>query len=50
MAYHPHPRNTTVLETQCGSYWSVVFTFECLNPTARAALAALASGAPLADD
>jgi aminobenzoyl-glutamate utilization protein B len=20
MAYHPHPRNTTVLETQCGSY------------------------------
>ena len=32
MAYHPHPRNTTVLETQCGSYWSVVFSFECLEP------------------
>jgi aminobenzoyl-glutamate utilization protein B len=24
--------NTTVWETHCGSYWSVVFTFECAHP------------------
>jgi aminobenzoyl-glutamate utilization protein B len=32
IAYHPHALNTCAWETQCGSYWSVVFTFECLNP------------------
>lgn len=32
IAYHPHATNTTVWDTQCGSYWSVVFTFECLHP------------------
>ncbi|HUZ00368.1 MAG TPA: M20/M25/M40 family metallo-hydrolase [Thermomicrobiaceae bacterium] len=32
IAYHPHATNTTVWDTQCGSYWSVVFTFECLEP------------------
>jgi aminobenzoyl-glutamate utilization protein B len=24
--------NTTVLDTHCGSYWSKVYTFECLEP------------------
>jgi aminobenzoyl-glutamate utilization protein B len=32
IAYHPHFTNTTVWETQCGCYWSVVFTFETLEP------------------
>ncbi len=32
IAYHPSPYNTTMWETHCGSYWSVVVTFECLDP------------------
>lgn len=32
IAYHPLNANTTVWETHCGSYWSVVFTFECAHP------------------
>lgn len=32
IAYHPHATNTTVWDTQCGSYWSAIFTFECLHP------------------
>jgi aminobenzoyl-glutamate utilization protein B len=32
ISYHPYPTNTTVWDTQCGSYWSVVFTFECDSP------------------
>jgi aminobenzoyl-glutamate utilization protein B len=32
IAYHPHAENTTVWDTQCGSYWSAVFTFETLHP------------------
>jgi aminobenzoyl-glutamate utilization protein B len=28
-SYHPYHENTTVLDTHCGSYWSVVFTFQC---------------------
>lgn len=32
ISYHPHTTNTTILDTQCGSYWSLVFTFECLEP------------------
>ena len=34
ISYHPSPYNTTVWETHCGSYWSVQFTFECLEPEA----------------
>jgi len=32
IAYHPYPTNTTVWDTHCGSYWSVVFTFEADRP------------------
>ncbi|MGN6812720.1 MAG: M20/M25/M40 family metallo-hydrolase [Thermomicrobiales bacterium] len=32
IAYHPHPQNTVAWETQCGSYWSAVYTFECVAP------------------
>ncbi|MGH9029960.1 MAG: amidohydrolase, partial [Acidimicrobiales bacterium] len=32
ISYHPMLANTTVWDTQCGSYWSCVFTFECFNP------------------
>ncbi len=32
IAYHPNINNSTVWETHCGSYWSAVFTFECLTP------------------
>lgn len=32
IAYHPHETNTAIWDTQCGSYWSVVFSFECLHP------------------
>lgn len=32
IAYHPWFNNTTVLDTHCGSYWSCVFTFECVQP------------------
>jgi aminobenzoyl-glutamate utilization protein B len=32
VSYHPMLSNTTVWETQCGSYWSCVFTFECFDP------------------
>lgn len=28
ISYHPWFKNTTVWDTQCGSYWSCVFTFE----------------------
>ena len=31
-AYFPLLSNTTVWDTHCGSYWSVVFTFECEAP------------------
>jgi aminobenzoyl-glutamate utilization protein B len=36
LAYHPNPLNTTMWETHCGSYWSALFTFECLEPEAWA--------------
>src|SRR3990172_5517062 len=29
--YHPAPYNTTMWDTHCGSYWSILFTFECLE-------------------
>ncbi len=32
IAYHPHATNTAVWETHCGSYWSAVFIFECVEP------------------
>ena len=32
ISYHPHPTNTTIWDTHCGSYWSAVFTFECHSP------------------
>jgi aminobenzoyl-glutamate utilization protein B len=32
ISYHPHPTNTTIWDTQCGAYWSCVFSFECLAP------------------
>jgi aminobenzoyl-glutamate utilization protein B len=32
ISYHPHFTNTAVWDTQCGSYWSAVFTFETLAP------------------
>jgi aminobenzoyl-glutamate utilization protein B len=32
ISFHPHATNTTVWETHCGSYWSVVFAFESINP------------------
>ncbi|MGH7919536.1 MAG: amidohydrolase [Candidatus Dormibacteraceae bacterium] len=32
IAYHPKETNTTAWDTQCGSYWSAVFTFECDAP------------------
>ncbi|MDA8051839.1 MAG: amidohydrolase [Rhodospirillales bacterium] len=32
VAYHPHRANTVASATQCGAYWSAVFTFECLMP------------------
>jgi aminobenzoyl-glutamate utilization protein B len=32
ISYHPHGTNTTVWETHCGSYWSIVVTFECREP------------------
>ncbi len=32
VSYHPLDANTTVWDTQCGSYWSAVFTFECKHP------------------
>jgi aminobenzoyl-glutamate utilization protein B len=32
IAYHPNPRNTVAWDTQCGSYWSAIFTFECRTP------------------
>jgi aminobenzoyl-glutamate utilization protein B len=31
LSYHPWLSNTTVWDTHCGSYWSCVFTFECLD-------------------
>lgn len=34
MAYHPHASNTCVWETHCGSYWSAVFVFECVDAEA----------------
>lgn len=32
VAYHPSPYNTVMWETHCGSYWNVLFTFECVEP------------------
>lgn len=32
VSYHPHETNTALWDTQCGAYWSVVFTFETLHP------------------
>src|SRR3974390_1351555 len=32
ISYHPHFANTAIWDTQCGSYWSVVFTFETAAP------------------
>lgn len=32
IAYHPHATNTAIWDTHCGSYWSAVFTFECVAP------------------
>jgi aminobenzoyl-glutamate utilization protein B len=32
ISYHPHFTNTAIWDTQCGSYWSAVFTFEALEP------------------
>ncbi|MGH7126166.1 MAG: M20/M25/M40 family metallo-hydrolase, partial [Stellaceae bacterium] len=32
ISYHPHGTNTVLWDTQCGSYWSAVFTFETLTP------------------
>jgi aminobenzoyl-glutamate utilization protein B len=32
VAYHPSPYNTVAWETHCGSYWSLLFTFECVAP------------------
>src|SRR5271167_3875979 len=32
ISYHPHFSNTAIWDTQCGSYWSVVFTFETVAP------------------
>ena len=32
ISYHPAVINTAVWDTHCGSYWSAVFTFECLEP------------------
>jgi aminobenzoyl-glutamate utilization protein B len=32
ISYHPHFSNTAIWDTQCGSYWSVVFTFETGEP------------------
>ncbi len=31
ISYHPMLTNTTVWDTQCGSYWSCIFTFECFD-------------------
>jgi len=31
-AYYPKGTNTVAWETHCGSYWSCVFTFECVEP------------------
>lgn len=32
VVYHPNRDNSVVHETHCGAYWSVVFTFEALDP------------------
>jgi aminobenzoyl-glutamate utilization protein B len=32
ISYHPHFANTAIWDTQCGSYWSAVFTFETTTP------------------
>ena len=32
VCYHPFGMNTVAWDTQCGSYWSAVFTFECVEP------------------
>ena len=31
-AFTPARSNTTVWDFHCGSYWSIIFTFECLEP------------------
>ena len=48
ISYHPWLRsNTTVWDTHCGSYWSCVFTFECLD-SGRPWVGAGAAGLPRA--
>ena len=32
IAFHPNPNNTVAQDTQCGSYWSAQYTFECDEP------------------
>jgi len=32
VVYHPHATNTTVWDTHCGSYWSIIYTFEAESP------------------
>ncbi|HTW29144.1 MAG TPA: amidohydrolase [Acetobacteraceae bacterium] len=32
VVYHPYATNTVAGETQCGSYWSAVFSFEAVAP------------------
>ena len=32
VVYHPSAVNTVAWETHAGSYWNVVFTFECIEP------------------
>jgi hypothetical protein len=32
ISYHPRFTNTAIRNIQCGSYWSVVFTFETTRP------------------
>jgi len=45
ISYHPHASNSTVWETQCGSYWSVAVTFECNDPEAWIDKSLLPTGA-----
>lgn len=32
VVYHPSAVNSVAFTTQCGSYWSAAFSFECLDP------------------
>ena len=48
ISYRPNSTNTTVWDTHCGSFWSVVFQFECTDPETWAdpRLSTMASGPP----